>query len=258
VSDVHLSPQASGVRTTPPRRCLRTLLVTTSSNCLTLSSLVVSVGVGEEGWGRERRPILPDQDWYDRHVPSPWRRPARAIRDGDSPAQVADLAFRALPRALRETGGVPGLPEMVGVIDHCAMGLPVSEGFDQLREIRTRTGGSEWTRVAEEAGQSTIASNAGWFGRSTSDLRSELAERFVNLAVESCLFDSSRRAHLGTRFRSLAEARQWEHECLEQMASRAPGFIRSLLARPDAQKLRAPARLVKPEPTKVLLNQLLR
>lgn len=197
---------------------------------------------------------MPDRDWYTWNVARNWRNAARRIEEGASLPRAADLALRALTRTLRETGGVPGLDDIAGIVREYAAGRKtIPEAFAALRQANLRVGGSQLTQFAKQAAESTIVAIDRHEAKG--DAAHEIRCRFIECAFEGLLFGPARWRWVSPRFGTFKEAHDWQLECIALMAPRIEKLAQALARRPSGAGLRAPSRSSPRERTADLIYQ---
>lgn len=79
---------------------------------------------------------MPDQDIFNKRFAKGWGGPARKICRGDNPKNTAEATARALRHDLKETGGIPDLPELHSMLIKAQKGANPKAVYQLFQELK--------------------------------------------------------------------------------------------------------------------------
>ena len=178
-----------------------------------------------------------------------------AIDAGASLEEMGDKLSKTLAEKLRETGGVPRMPEMTERVIESNQGslLRQYEALDRL--VREQKGHIHTNVAAGVAKAMAIQSTSVGFGLD-GDLPRQFAQRICQAIVDNGFF-----AKAGTRlveegrFANIQDFREWQRSVERTMAPSIEKIADHLIAKPDAEGLRAPNRISKQRTTSEILGE---
>jgi hypothetical protein len=182
---------------------------------------------------------MPDNDRFPRAIRAQWREVRRLALSVDEPARVGDLSGKAVAAVLRSQGGLPGLQELArDARDALVFGHgEVAEIADAFVD---RNGRIALARYVREELQILVSLTPGDVrGMSDAELASAVGSKALRRLVKGELWSRSR-DELVDRCGSVASAYDYEQRCLD--STPCEGVVKSLLAHPDGDGLRAPRR----------------
>ena len=182
---------------------------------------------------------MPDLDIIDRNVLRGWRRPVRVLLGEGSPEEVAYEAKIAIARSLRETGGLPGLDDLVAILRQRMAGeLDPHSAHVRITAYENRFGHERHAKIAAAAARRLLVKlNQGQvLGES---LPLAVAHAFIRELLEHNVFGRVG-PNLGRHFRGWEEAHRRAQECRSAFAPDLERLAQQLVANPGAADLRAP------------------
>ena len=197
---------------------------------------------------------MPEGDRFERSFRAGWRSAYNYVKDGGaSTEEVGDKLAKTLVKKLRDTGGLPQLPDMTQIISD-SNPEAVLRQFDALDRLVRLQNGQIHTKIAAEVAKSiTVQSTSRGFGLD-GDIARQFAQGICQAVVENGFFAKagSRLVEEG-RFSNLQQFREWQGGVERTMGPSIAKIADQLMEKPDAKALRAPNRMSKKKTTSEIL-----
>ena len=199
---------------------------------------------------------MPEGDRFERSFRAGWRSAYNYVRGGGaSTEEIGDKLTKTLAKKLRDTGGVPLLPEMMQIIGDSNPGA-VLRKFEALDRLVRLQCGDLHTKIAAGVAKSIVVqSPSRGFG-----LDGEAARQFTRGICQAVVengFFSKAGTHLVEegKFSNLRQFREWQGGVERTMGPSIGKIADQLMEKPDASALRAPNRMSKNKTTSEILVQ---
>ena len=192
---------------------------------------------------------MPDNDRFPRSLGRRWRKPFRLAMAVDAPEHVATEMTAAMAGLLRDTGGCPGTKQLAVQLRDIAL-YGEGDGQQILAEFRAQAGRSLLAEKICDEAEVFLETRASLAQVMTDDdVRHSVVEGGLSRLADAEMFS---RGHdqLFDKHGSLRAVTDYKDGCLERM--QLGGLADSLVAHPDGDGVRAPARKNVPETTDLL------
>jgi hypothetical protein len=183
---------------------------------------------------------VPDNDFIPRGVRGAWRKPYRAIIDGEDPAVIGSLLTQAVAGFLRENpcSGTATLAlelhESAAADDGQRLRRAIEAFYDQAgRSPMAR-------RYAEEAEVLFSVERLSVAATTDDQVVTMLGRQVMERLADAFLFSRSRDLLMERRFETLSDEREFERSC--QQAAEYEVLAARQAQHPDGVGLRAPSR----------------
>ena len=200
---------------------------------------------------------MPELDRFERTFRAGWRAAYRHAREGvASDEEVGDKLVKTLAKTLRDSDGVPGLPEMVGVVA-AADGSSVLEQFALVDSIVGHLSGHRHSKLAADVVKSFLVQQDLYAGvPAHEDAFRQLSRGVCGAIIEHYYFANARQ-HLITegKIADHEGARLWQDQMERLIQPAIEKIADQLVHSPDAKGLRAPRGIVRKESTSSLLEE---
>ena len=200
---------------------------------------------------------MPELDRFERTFQAGWRAAYRHAREGvASDGEIGDKLVKTLAKTLRERDGVPGLPEMVGIVA-ATDGSSILEQFAVLDGIVRNFSGHRHSKVAVDVVKSFLVQKDLFTGVLAYEDAVHQLSRGVCVALVEHYFFANARQHLITEGKTADHegARFWQDQIERLIQPAIEKIADQLVHSPDAKGLRAPRGIVRRESTSSLLEE---
>lgn len=202
---------------------------------------------------------MAELDRFERAFTAGWRKAYRRARlEGASLEEVADILTGTLAKDLRDCNGVPGFREMERIVRESAISFDsvgreaaaLIAAFNALGNILRNCGDDRHTKIALEVANSLIVQPC------EGDIALHLAKGFCDKLLEHRFFANARQnLVVQGKLENYEAAQQWQSRLEQILRPAITGIAEQIARNPDAEGLRAPNSIVKPESTSDLLNE---